>query len=1189
MVSAAKAGLLPSGWSSADVGAILPAGTQSYTAETARFDLSGAGSDIGGKADQFHYVYESWSGDGEWVVQVASLQNTNAWAKAGIMIRENPAAGFRHAMLVLTPGKGVAFQSRKITNGVSLNKNRTGSVAPGWLKLVRKGNQFDAYTSSDGQAWAYWMTDNVIMPSGVFVGLAVTSHRAGVLAGAVFNHFVATAPLPPDFPNGWTSQDIGAPALAGSGDYLVDDGLMTLRGAGTDIRGASDQFQFAHQPWSGDVVIIVRLDSLKNTHGLAKAGVMVRASLAPGSAHAAVVLTPGNGVAFQRRTTTDGDSLNTASAGVTIPGWLKIERWGDRFDGFYSTDGLTWKYLGSETIVMPDDVFIGLAVTSHNAKKLTEAVFSHFDYHTTGAPGGLWGEYFSGKNFNASVFQRLDGLVNFTWKTASPASVVPVDNFSVRWTGALVPDVTQSYTFSTVSDDGVRLWVNGQLLIDNWTNRSATKKTSPLTLTAGTSYSIKMEYYENVGSATARLLWEAADRGKAPIAAIYLIPSKYPDADADGIPDYWEKLHGLDSNNAADAHTVDPGGNGLTYLQEYLIATHPDSPDTDRDGIPDIADPFSLDYYNGDTPVVTIIGGDRQSSLAGTFNTNSMDVAVWKSDGTGPLANAPVAFSVTSGGGLLAASTPSALLNTSLMLRTDSDGTAQSYYQQPATSGVTSQITFTAGTGSAIFTTTSFVVPVPANVAARIISPTQILLSWAGDRLATSYVIERQTSDGVYQTVAVVEHALGYLDTELTAGQAYTYRIKAESQNSESAYSEMLTVTTLATGADFPLASLRTWLKADAGVIESNDGVSLWMDQSGQGNNAIQTDPHSRPQLVADQMNGQPVIRFNGTGAYLNLPDLMAGVTEGEIFIVNRLKNFEHRYNGLCQFGTGNGVAYSEDEVDLIWEDFGMEDFNPMHGPGSAVLTAVNSYHASITQEGVSTVRFNGATLITRNTDNVVFTAHPLLGSDVFNEYFNGDIAEVIVFNRALTGEERDAIEAYLNLKYDIRAPAFPDSVPPSAPQPLTSAQITATRARLLWPAATDNIAVTGYELYRDGQLVAVVGGTAYNVTGLTPATAYQFTVRARDAAGNFSAFSPLLSVITLQSVGPTFADADGDGLPDAWEISHGFDHLATDNATDDPDSDGLTNRAEYLAGSDPSRATVFDTANEHALRVIWP
>jgi len=98
--------------------------------------------------------------------------------------------------------------------------------------------------------------------------------------------------------------------------------------------------------------------------------------------------------------------------------------------------------------------------------------------------------------------------MNFTWGTAAPAAGVTADNFSVRWTGRVQAPVTGTYRFTTVSDDGVRLYVNGVRVINNWTDHSSTTNTSSgISLTAGVKYTITLEFYEHTGSATARLQW----------------------------------------------------------------------------------------------------------------------------------------------------------------------------------------------------------------------------------------------------------------------------------------------------------------------------------------------------------------------------------------------------------------------------------------------------------------------------------------------------------------------------------------------------------------------------------------------------------------------------------------------------------------------------------------------------------
>ena len=126
---------------------------------------------------------------------------------------------------------------------------------------------------------------------------------------------------------------------------------------------------------------------------------------------------------------------------------------------------------------------------------------------TTTGPTGLRGDYYSDVNLGAFVTTRIDPTVNFSW-SGSPATNVPADSFSVRWTGNIVAPVTGTYTFSTVSDDGAWLWVANQLLVNNWTDHAATTNTSVgIFLQAGQRYPVKLEYYDRYSYAVIQLLW----------------------------------------------------------------------------------------------------------------------------------------------------------------------------------------------------------------------------------------------------------------------------------------------------------------------------------------------------------------------------------------------------------------------------------------------------------------------------------------------------------------------------------------------------------------------------------------------------------------------------------------------------------------------------------------------------------
>jgi hypothetical protein len=169
---------------STDIGTTT-AGTT--TSDTVITTIEGNGADIWGTADAFRYHYARWSGDGTITVRVRSVENTNAWVKAGVMFREFTIPGSKHVMAIVSAGRGIALQSRTATNGVSTEHGRRTGTAPEWVRLVRSGNTFTASSSNDGVTWSALGSVTVAMQRDIVVGLPVTSHTAGTLATAVFD------------------------------------------------------------------------------------------------------------------------------------------------------------------------------------------------------------------------------------------------------------------------------------------------------------------------------------------------------------------------------------------------------------------------------------------------------------------------------------------------------------------------------------------------------------------------------------------------------------------------------------------------------------------------------------------------------------------------------------------------------------------------------------------------------------------------------------------------------------------------------------------------------------------------------------------------------------------------------------------------------------------------------------------
>jgi regulation of enolase protein 1 (concanavalin A-like superfamily) len=197
---------VPLPWLTQDIGAVGLSGTAGYTNSV--FTVVGAGADIQGAADAFHFVYVTATNNCTIIARVSSVQNVSAWSKAGVMIRASLDAGAANAYVAVTPGNGVTWQYRSSTNGGTTWNNTTGLTAPYWVKLVRSGNTLTAYRSLNGTNWTQQGTATFTMASTVYVGLALTSHDSSTLCTAAFDNVTAPgwpASTPPAAPTGLTA------------------------------------------------------------------------------------------------------------------------------------------------------------------------------------------------------------------------------------------------------------------------------------------------------------------------------------------------------------------------------------------------------------------------------------------------------------------------------------------------------------------------------------------------------------------------------------------------------------------------------------------------------------------------------------------------------------------------------------------------------------------------------------------------------------------------------------------------------------------------------------------------------------------------------------------------------------------------------------------------------------------------
>ena len=139
-------------------------------------------------------------------------------------------------------------------------------------------------------------------------------------------------------------------------------------------------------------------------------------------------------------------------------------------------------------------------------------------------PPGLEGTYYDNIDFTNPKLVRFDPTIHFDWGTGSPDPSIGVNTFSVRWEGLIEPRYSQLYTLHAVTDDGFRLWIDEQLVIDSWMDQAPTERSGTVNLNAGQRHVIRIEYYENGGRAVARLLWSSSSQAKEVVPAGYLFP-----------------------------------------------------------------------------------------------------------------------------------------------------------------------------------------------------------------------------------------------------------------------------------------------------------------------------------------------------------------------------------------------------------------------------------------------------------------------------------------------------------------------------------------------------------------------------------------------------------------------------------------------------------------------------------------
>lgn len=224
------------------------------------------------------------------------------------------------------------------------------------------------------------------------------------------------------------------------------------------------------------------------------------------------------------------------------------------------------------------------------------------------------------------------------------------------------------------------------------------------------------------------------------------------------------------------------------------------------------------------------------------------------------------------------------------------------------------------------------------------------------------------------------------------------------------------------------IAGLNLWLKADSLVLNDNDPITTWADQSGNGNDATQVGAVGiKPIYKTNIINGKPIVRFDGIDDYLDLPNFAAGFTSGEIFIVVRLDADPPAVGsatGLWLFGTTavNEATHFPFTDGIVYDRWGSTARKTTGNPALSLATNFRLYNV-VSQANEWTSRIDGAQHFTTAVNTTAFNATLFLGRsfDTVNSFYvDGDIAEVIMYNAILSAQDRQSIQTYVTTKYGL-------------------------------------------------------------------------------------------------------------------------------------------------------------------------
>jgi YVTN family beta-propeller protein len=457
----------------------------------------------------------------------------------------------------------------------------TALAGPSKMRVLINGTPVTTFDITATGGWSAWSTFKV---SGINVASAgPTTVRIEFPDGGVnlnWIEFVNTTSTPDTTPPVVTlttaASSVSAPftvsaAFSESVTGVALSDFIVTNGAASSLSGSGATYSVLITPAaSGAVTVAMPVGAAFDAAGnvsLASNALSVNYALTDTTPPSVVLSTPSPNVT--------ASFVVTAAFSESVAGLLSSE--------FVVTNGsvtalsaagavwsatVTPTAAGAVTVRLPAGAALDAAGNGSTASNLLTV-----NYTPVIVTNGLTADYYVGKNFEQFSFTRVDPTLDFKWGAGSPDTRIPADGFTVRWHGCIIPRYTEVYDIISVSDDGVRLWVDGKLLVDNWTDHGESWDDGLISLQAGVPVTVTMEFYEKGGDATARLFWESASQTREVIPQSQLLVNE-------------AGMTGTSSTNTGSVTSV--ASTTVQVSSSSGVSASSASSGADNDGIPDL-------------------------------------------------------------------------------------------------------------------------------------------------------------------------------------------------------------------------------------------------------------------------------------------------------------------------------------------------------------------------------------------------------------------------------------------------------------------------------------------------------------------------------------------------------------------------------------------------------------------------